>query len=376
MNTLKSIFTKERVNSLFEKHKDFFSKFNPKHFEFMKHSIDEFQKCRDLNLGKTVFTCKKCNISAYRPHTCKSRFCTSCGSLYAEKWALGIVNSLIDKPHRAALFTIPDILWNLFIHKREMINDLVNSINNILKPYYRYNKIINYGLIINIHTFSRDSSFNLHFHVILTEGGFNHKNKYIPLKFFPVDKIKNSWKYLVLNTLKKYFKNDKEVYQIISKLFKDKESSFFVNIEGVPLKNTVNAIKYFGRYLSRPAIAEHRIIDVSDEKVTYWYNDLKTKTQEFTEVEIFKFMGKLIQQIPPKNFKMVRRFGIYARRKTIDFKIFLLFFTSKKLNSKPLPWNERIKKYFGKDPLVCPRCNSEMVMTEFHSSKYGSSYYP
>lgn len=373
--SLKDIFTLENLKIFFKENKSFFSDFDKNHLRNIKKSLFDFHTCRDLSYGKVVFSCPHCNLKAYRPITCKSRFCTCCGTKYAEEWALGVLDSLIDKPHRASVFTIHPDLWQLAIAKREILADLSDIINKILKPYYKFKKIISYGLIVNIHTFARDSSFNTHFHVILSEGGFNKNGKYIKNSFFPVDKIKNSWKHLVLLTFKKYFKNDPKVNKIINNIYKN-NSEFFVNIEGVPLPNNLKAIQYFGRYLARPAIAEYRITEFKDNNVTFWYNDLKSKEKVFTTIPLFDFMKRLIIQIPPKNFKMVRRYGFYARRKSkLIANSIVLVRTKKNSASYRLSWEEKIKKFFGREPLVCPNCNTKMVLSEFHHYKYGSKYY-
>lgn len=373
--TLKDIFTINNLKRFFDEYKSFFDDFDRPHLRHIKKSIISFIKCRDHSYGKVIFSCPICNLKAYRPITCKSRFCTCCGTKYAEDWALGILDTLIDKPHRAAVFTIHPDLWNLTIFKREILADLSNAINRILKVYYNSKKIISYGLIINIHTFARDSSFNAHFHVILSEGGFNKNGKYIKNVFFPVDNIKNSWRYLVLSIFKKYFKNDPKVNKIINNIYKN-NSEFFVNIEGVPLPNNLKAIKYFGRYLARPAIAEYRITELRDDKVTFWYNDLKSKEKNFITMPLLAFMGRLIIQIPPKHFKMVRRYGFYARRKSNEISISLLFVRVDKNSALyRLSWAEKIKNFFGRDPLVCPKCNTQMILSEFHHHKYGSKFY-
>lgn len=46
---------------------------------------DEVQKvrlCRTIALGYTMFDCPNCNNYVIVPHTCKSRFCSSCGNKY------------------------------------------------------------------------------------------------------------------------------------------------------------------------------------------------------------------------------------------------------------------------------------------------------
>ena len=59
------------------------------------------------------------------------------------------------------------------------------------------------------------------------------------------------------------------------------------------LNNNVSAIKYIGRYLSRAPIAEYKILDFSDNKVTFYYEDLsnnKEKVEITMEVEEFHIL--------------------------------------------------------------------------------------
>ena len=42
--------------------------------------------------------------------TCKSRFCTSCGKIYVDKWVESMISKLINVRHRHIVFTIPEEL--------------------------------------------------------------------------------------------------------------------------------------------------------------------------------------------------------------------------------------------------------------------------
>ena len=57
-----------------------------------------------------------------------------------------------------------------------------------------------------------------------------------------------------------------------------------------------------------------KIQDFSDNKVTFYYEDLSNNKEKVeVTMEVEEFLSKLIIHIPPKNFKMIRRFGIYSR---------------------------------------------------------------
>jgi len=376
MNTtikLKDIFSIQNQNKLFSFKPTFWDKFDPDHLQYFKDSLESFRNCRNPNFAKVIFSCYKCSFQAYRPVPYKSKFCPSCGIKYAQKWAQGIINSLIDVPHRAVIFSLPKELWNLAIHNRQILKEFSDAINHIFSFQFQKDKIFDFGLIINIHTFARDSSFNSHFHVLLTEGGFTSKGKFKSKYYFSFKAFRASWRKRTLDIIKKYFSDRKDIKSLICNCYK---KEFTICLKGKKINNDLKSIKYFGRYLARPAIAEYRITDFDGHNITYWYKDLKTNSKKTITLDLITFMGRLVQQIPLKGFKMVRRYGIYARRKNDFLKMVLNRYKLKKLFSNiPLPWNERIKKLTGTDPLICPRCNIPMGISKIIHNKYGIYLY-
>jgi hypothetical protein len=370
---LNEIFTISTLKDFFLKYKIFFATFNRSYLRHIKKSILASIRCCDPKYGRTVFVCETCNLKAFRPMSCKSRFCTSCGSQYAIDWAQKVVDTLIDCQHRSCLFTIPDVLWNLTIHKREILSELSDEINVLLKYHFNKAGIISFGLIVNIHTFGRDSKFNTHFHVLMSEGGFTKKGKFKSLRFIHGETLASFWKERVLAIFRKHFKDSKEKLKIINST---KNTNYFVDIKGKTLKNNQNSIKYFGRYLSRPAISENRIIGFDGKNVTFWYKDVDTHEEVTLVLPLFQFICRLILHIPPKGFKMVRRYGFYARRCSELVKSCLLKFKGRRLFSiEKLPWRERMRTYLGRDPLVCPNCNKKMVVQYIYHETYGTYNY-
>lgn len=67
--------------------------------------------------------------------------------------------------------------------------------------------------------------------------------------------------------------------------------------------------------IARPAIAEYRIINYENNEITYWYENLELKKKEVITESVRKFMIKQISHIPPKSFRMVRYYGIYAHKR-------------------------------------------------------------
>jgi hypothetical protein len=372
--TLKEILTNDNLKAFFKYSSQFFSKFPKEYFHFIKTTLLAAKNCREVSFAKAVFSCSKCSHYIYRPVTCKSKFCSSCGKIYAEKWAHKLSTQLIDKPHKHLIFTLPKEIWKYPLIKRDLLSTFSNHIKTLFKNWFKKHDIQNFGLIVAIHTFSRDSSFHPHFHVILSLGGFKKNLVWKKLDFFPPKFFNNSWKYLVLRSISKAYPKCRKTKNIISLCYK---KDFFINLKGDVLDNNPQILKYIGRYLMRPAIAEYRITKFENNEITFWYTDIITKEKVFLTLPLFKFIGRLILHINPKGFKAIRRYGFYARNIKINLKITInRFFKKKIFNPKPLTWRERIFKLYGKDPLICPNCSTKMTLTSFHHKKYGDLYYP
>lgn len=372
--TLKEILTNDNLKAFFKIHFKFFLNFPKRFLHFIKSTLVAAQNCREFAFAKSVFSCPTCSHYTFRPVTCKSKFCSSCGKIYAEKWAQKLSTQLIDKKHKHMLFTLPKEIWNYPIIKRDLLTTFSDHIRTLFKAWFKKYDIENFGLIIAIHTFSRDSSFHPHFHVILSLGGFKKNLKWKDLEFFAPKFFNNSWRYLVLKSIAKAYPKCKKTKETISLCYK---KDFFINLKGDVLDNEVNALKYIGRYLMRPAIAEYRITKFENNQVTFWYIDVATKEKTFLTLPLFKFIGRLILHINPKGFKAIRRYGFYARNIKINLKAQIRSFFKRKIFSNiPLTWRERIFKIYGKDPLICPNCFTEMKLTSFHHKKYGDLYYP
>jgi len=81
-------------------------------------------------------------------------------------------------------------------------------------------------------------------------------------------------------------------------------------------------VKYINRYLGRPVIATLRIDFYDGENVTFHYNKHKDDSYVQKTVPVLNFIELLTQHIPEKHFKMTRYYGLYARHRETDEKLF------------------------------------------------------
>ena len=88
------------------------------------------------------------------------------------------------------------------------------------------------------------------------------------------------------------------------------------------LCDTKTVSKYISRYLGRPVIALSRIDSYDGSNVTFHYNRHEDNAFVRKTLPAMDFIKLLIQHIPDKQFKMIRYYGLYARHREQDSKLF------------------------------------------------------
>lgn len=76
-------------------------------------------------LGFLTYTCPICGDKKIVAHTCKSRFCNSCGKVKNDEWIVRAEKSLFNVPHKHVVFTIPQELWLLFRRQSATVKNII-----------------------------------------------------------------------------------------------------------------------------------------------------------------------------------------------------------------------------------------------------------
>ena len=106
---------------LSENYENFLLKF-PNTRDNIRDNMDKVITCGTDDIGWSVFFCSECKKSIRISHTCKSRFCSSCGNKYNESRSISIKSKLLEHTHRHVVFTIPkELRTNFLKQKRKLI---------------------------------------------------------------------------------------------------------------------------------------------------------------------------------------------------------------------------------------------------------------
>lgn len=108
-------------------------------------------------------------------------------------------------------------------------------------------------------------------------------------------------------------------------------------------------------------MAQSRILNYDGTYVTYYYERHEDGKRIVETIHVFDFIKKLIIHIPDTNFKVIRYYGLYAKKHKHINKIFkMLSPTQIEIRQQLRKWRLSIELSFGYDPTKCI-CGNYMI---------------
>ena len=356
---------KFRLKDIFNDHWDNFLNDNPnldiRHVVFKE--VDKMISCRTSSLGYSVYECAHCGEIKFCYHTCKSRFCPSCGNKYVRKRTDAILQKCYNCKHRHIVFTISDSLWDFFRQDRKLLDILFQAVSKTILSWFKDKcKSQNYipGIIAVLHTYGRNMKWNPHIHTIVTEGAMGNTNVFKKFDFISYDALRKRFQKILLDLLEKKINNSD--FKILKNfIYKKSNKGFYVYAEKKANSSTKIMIEYAVRYTGKPAMAESRILDYDGEFITFWYQRHEDNKIVKERIHVYEFFKRLIIHIPDENFKTVRYYGIYSKKHKFHDKMVMLI-KSHLLNFRKSlsSWRLMILNDFDTDPLTCLNCGNQM----------------
>jgi len=287
--------------------------------------VAKMMKCKTPQLGFSLYECPECHNTHIQFHTCKSKFCTSCGNKYSKDRVISIESKLYNCNHRHLVFTIHDALWNLFREDRNRLNLLFEAVNITISSWFkvRYGKKgFKPGFILVIHTFGRDDKWNPHIHALLAELGVSNNNCK-KIDFIPFDMLRKRFQKVLLDLLEKNI-GKQNFRQLKNKVYSTSKNGFYVRAKKNENLGTKQNINYVLRYCGRPAFAASKILKIEDDYITFWYQRHEDDLFVVETIHIFEFIKRIIIHIPGHQFKTIRYYGFYSKKSKFHDKMILL----------------------------------------------------
>ncbi|MFH0990981.1 MAG: IS91 family transposase [bacterium] len=356
------------------------------------HSITS---CRTAALGGHVDRCDACGYQRISYNSCRNRHCPKCGSLAKEKWLRARKEELLPVPYFHIVFTLPDDLNALtLINQRVMYAMLFQAAAETLLHLGRDQKHLGaeVGLIAVLHTWGQNLMDHPHVHCIVPGGGLSQDGmRWIASRknfFIPVHVLSQVFRGKFLEQLKKAYLSQRlmsprlsvrqircigkassldcrETFQtLLDRLY----SKGWIVYAKQPFGGPEQVLAYLGRYTHRVAISNHRLVEMTEGKVSFQWRDYRDKDKEkIMSVEASEFLRRFLLHILPDGMCKIRYYGLLSNRKRtdrLDKCRTLLDAPLQDVEPETVTWQELLLELTGIDVLVCPSCHKGKMLNE------------
>lgn len=346
-----------------------------------KKVFTNLSQCRTQKLGYHEQKCQNpdCDHRHIAYNSCRDRHCPKCNGLKREKWIAYRREDLLPVQYFHTVFTVPERVNYLFInHPGLMYNLLFKSVWQTIERFASDHRHLGCktGMIAILHTWGQTLSFHNHIHCIIPAGGISQQGKWRNTKnkgkfLFPVKALSKVFRGIFTDGLIELEKRGSIVLhhafdknkKYLHPFYKEK----WVVFAKRPMLNAEQVLQYLGRYTHRIAISNHRIKDISNNRVLFSYVDYRHSKISEMELDACEFIRRFSMHILPGGFMKIRHYGILSSRaKQNDLLLARNSLQAEAPQSiKHLGWEQLFELIHGHHPMQCPKCRKAKVVTVF-----------
>jgi hypothetical protein len=339
------------------------------------------EACRTPALGGHVERCEDCGAIRVAFNSCRDRHCPKCQGLARLQWLADRRMELLPVPYFHVVFTVPAPIAAIALPNKAIVYDI------LFKAAAETIRIIaadpkhlgaETGMIAILHTWGQTLTHHPHVHCIVPGGGLGPDGRWVACKpnfFLPVHVLSRCFRRLFLERLQTAF--DADVLSFHGALARLRDPAEFArylkpvkDISWVvfakpPFANPSQILDYLGRYTHRVAIANGRLLDCQDGRVSFRWKDYRAQNKsKAMTLEADEFMRRFLMHVLPKGFRRIRHFGFLANsccfQKLARIRAALAV-PNPEPRVKPKDYRERCVLLTGKRLDICPCCGGRMV---------------
>lgn len=334
-------------------------------------TLDAVRRCRTASLGGHIDGCSSCGALRISYNSCRNRHCPKCQGKQREQWIQAREEELLPVPYFHVVFTLPDKLNQLCLHKPSMLyNLLFKTAWSVINTFGHDHKWLGAqaGMIAVLHTWGQTLTLHPHLHCIVPGGGLTKAGKWKTAKskgkyLFNVKAMSITFRGKFIAALKEQLPEEMTP-QLVNALYKHN----WVVYAKRPFTGPQSVVEYLGRYTHKIAISNHRLQHVNDNEVTFGYKDYRHgSVKKQMSMQATEFIRRFSLHVLPKGLVRIRHYGILSstskKQATINIKDQLPQAATSCVNTRPAP------EPFN--PKQCPYCKKETMHSLMQFNRRG-----
>jgi hypothetical protein len=335
-------------------------------------------QCRTAALGGHRDRCDQCAHPALSYNSCRDRHCPKCLTAARNAWVAAREAELLPVGYVHIVFTMPEPLARLALANKRVVYDLLfHAAAATLRAVAANPKRLgaDVGGLMVLHTWGQRLQHHPHVHCVVPMGGLSADGtRWIharPRFFLPIPVLRQVYRGKLVAGLRDAFregrldfpgalaplKTDAAFRAFLRSLFRQP----WVVYAKPPFGSPAHVLHYLARYTHRVAISNHRLVDVTEDTVSFRWKDYRHGSQMRTlTLDAEEFLRRFLVHVLPTRFVRIRYFGFLASRCRTP----QLTQCRQALVVAPAPVPDPPPATHPQPSWPCPRCGAPMRLIE------------
>lgn len=342
-------------------------------------ALNAIQRCRTAALGGHVDECSRCGLRAISYNSCRNRHCPKCQSNARHRWLQARRAELLPVRYVHVVFTLPHELALLALANQKTIYALLFRLSAAtLLELARDPRLLGaeIGFFSVLHTWNQKLEHHPHVHCVVPEGGLSSDgSRWVRPRynfFLPVKALAKLFRGKFLDALRQAFAAGKLRFpgqlknvstpQSFAALLRQCCRHPWVVYAKRPWGGPEHVLQYLGAYTHRIAISNHRLIAMTEGRVSFrWRDSAHGNKKRVMALRIEEFLRRFFLHVLPPGFVRIRHFGFLANRQRQH----RLAICRNLLNALPPPLTRASTQASSSVEFwSCPTCGGTMVIVE------------
>lgn len=319
------------VADIFRRHGAAYRQANHGHLGRLERRVmSAIELCRTAELGGHVEGCRSCGAIRVAYNSCRNRHCVKCQGGACREWLAARQGELLPVAYFHVVFTLPaPIAAIAFQNKAAVYAILFKTVAETLRtiaadPRHLGAEI---GLIAVLHSWGQNLTYHPHIHCIVPGGGLSPDGaRWIACRpgfFLPVRVLSRLFRRLFLEQLRAAYDDGRlnffgDLAHLAAPMAFSRQVAEVRRLKWVvyaksPFGGPQQVLAYLGRYTHRVAIANSRLISLTEGQVAFRWRDYRNRGKaKVMTLDAHEFIRRFLLHTLPDGFHRIRHYGFLA----------------------------------------------------------------
>ena len=298
-------------------------------------ALADVARCRTAALGGHVWHCAACGHERLLYNSCRNRHCPTCQASLRANWLTREASWLLPIEYHHVVFTLPAGVAAVALANPAVVYGLLfAAASATLREVAADPKHLGaqVGVVAVLHTWGQNLHHHPHLHCLVTGGGLAcdrsgrlaERPRWLSCRpgfFLPVRVLSRVFRGKFLALLRQAHERGELVLAgrlaplsaVWESWLRPLYGRDWVVYSQPPAAGAEVVLKYLSRYVHRSALANGRLVSLTDEGVSFTWKDYAHGGKErVLTLSGEEFLRRWVQHVLPKGFVKVRHYGLLA----------------------------------------------------------------